>query len=334
MSFKELVRQVPGESLFIPETDQQTQKQPCASYLNADTELFLARHCELHAYDDIDCPSSSAQMLDTKWLFDLNKNSSTHMIEHFRTAFISAALKPSELVYCNPPCGVDLGLVSKGLPSVWKLQASLESTYIATMCWTQSSSIHIQSFGFVSIGSGGAFWMYHHPLDDMLLCTYVNGFLLAASSLCFAQRFHHHYSLHYDCKFFIAGTHVGMDIIQDLDASNLYLSQATLINCLLEKKLGGIMCSEQLTSNGFQYNPGKDLHKWEQLCPSSTSFDYKMPKLLFVDSPEIPGPTLVHWMQVAVGTLMYTLNSCPDLTHCLSCGLFHSLSRSCSCQGT
>ena len=40
-----------------------------------------------------------------------------------------------------------------------------------------------------------------------------------------------------------------------------------------------------------------------------------MPKLLFVDSPEIPDPTLVHWMQVAVGTLMYTLNSCPDLTH-------------------
>ncbi len=43
-----------GESLFIPKTDQQAQKQPSASYLNADTELFLARHCELHAYDDID----------------------------------------------------------------------------------------------------------------------------------------------------------------------------------------------------------------------------------------------------------------------------------------
>jgi hypothetical protein len=239
------------ESMFIPKTDQQAQKQPHASYLNTDTELFLARHCELHAYDDIDCPSSSVQMLDTKWLFDCNKNSSFHMIDHFSTrivtnsqpqilgfdcydvhvlmnsmleiklylgicaycdiklfqmdtttAFISAAFQPGELIYCNPPHGVDLGLVSNGLPSVWKLQAPLESTCTAAMCWTQSSSIPVQSFGFVSIGSGGAFWMHHHPLDDMLLCTYVNDFLLAASSLCLAQRSHHHYSLHYDCNFF------------------------------------------------------------------------------------------------------------------------------------
>ena len=40
-----------------------------------------------------------------------------------------------------------------------------------------------------------------------------------------------------------------------------------------------------------------------------------MPKLSLVDSPEIPDPALVHWMQVAVGTLMYILNSRPDLTH-------------------
>jgi hypothetical protein len=40
-----------------------------------------------------------------------------------------------------------------------------------------------------------------------------------------------------------------------------------------------------------------------------------MPKLLILDSPEIPDPVQVHSMQVAVGTLMYTLNSCPDLTH-------------------
>ncbi len=106
--------------------------------------------------------------------------------------------------------------------------------------------------------------MYHHPLDDMLLCTYVNDFLLAASSLYLAQRSHHHFSLQYDCKFFTARTCVGIDIILDLDASKMYLSQATLNNRLLEQKLGGIMCSEQLTSNGFQYNPGKDLHKWEQ----------------------------------------------------------------------
>ncbi len=37
-----------------------------------------------------------------------------------------------------------------------------------------------------------------------------------------------------------------------------------------------------------------------------------MPKLSLVHSPEIPDPALVHWMQVAVGTLMYILNSRPD----------------------
>ena len=59
------------------------------------------------------------------------------------------------------------------------------------------------------------------------------------------------------------------------------------------------------------------LHKWEpwQLCPCSTPFDYKMPKLSLVDSPEILDPALVHWMQVAVGTLMYILDSRPDLIH-------------------
>ena len=103
-----------------------------------------------------------------------------------------------------------------------------------------------------------------------------------------ARRFHTHYSLHHDCKFFITGTFVGIDIIRDRDARKMYLSQATLIDRLLEQEFGGIMCREHLTSNDLQYNPGKDLHKWEQLCLSSTSFDYNlmMPKLLFVDSLE------------------------------------------------
>jgi hypothetical protein len=57
------------------------------------------------------------------------------------------------------------------------------------------------------------------------------------------------------------------------------------------------------------------LHKWEQLCPCSTPFDYKMPKISIADSPALPDLALVHWMQVAVGTLMYILNSRPDLTH-------------------
>ncbi len=51
------------------------------------------------------------------------------------------------------------------------------------------------------------------------------------------------------------------------------------------------MRRENSTSNDFRYNSGKELHKWE------------------------PALALVHWMQVAVGTLMYILNSRPDLTH-------------------
>jgi hypothetical protein len=40
-----------------------------------------------------------------------------------------------------------------------------------------------------------------------------------------------------------------------------------------------------------------------------------MPKLSLVDSPPQPDLALVHWMQIAGGTLMYILNSRPDLTH-------------------
>ena len=37
----------------------------------------------------------------------------------------------------------------------------------------------------------------------------------------------------------------------------MYLSQATLIDRLLEQEFEGIMCREQLTSNDLRYNPGK-----------------------------------------------------------------------------
>ena len=106
------------------------------------------------------------------------------------TAFISAALKPGEIIYCNPPSGVDLGLGSNGLPRVWKLRAPLEGTRPAAMRWTQSSSIPIRSFGFVPIGSGGAFWMYYHPPDEMYLCTHVDDFLLSATTTVVQHPLH------------------------------------------------------------------------------------------------------------------------------------------------
>jgi hypothetical protein len=75
------------------------------------------------------------------------------------------------------------------------------------------------SFGFVLIGSGGAFGMYFHPPDKMLLC-----------ALDIAMQFYVYDSRHHDSEFFVADTFVGMDVIQDLDASKMYLSQGTLID--------------------------------------------------------------------------------------------------------
>jgi len=341
-----------GESVLIPKTDRQAQQQPCAPYWNADKELCLARHRELNAHDDVDRPSSSVQVLDTKWVFDLKINTTTRMIDRFKTrivangqpqilgfdcydvhsstipmpeiklllaicayrdmelfqmdtttAFISAALKPGEIIYCNPPSGVDLGLGSNGLPRVWKLRAPLEGTRPAAMRWTQSSSIPIRRLGFVPIGSGGAFWMYYHPPDEMYLCTHVDDFLLSATTTPLAQRFHAHYALSYACKFFLARTFVGLDILRDRDARKMFLSQTALIDRLLEQEFEGIMRRENLTRNDLHYNPGQEMHKWEQLCPCSTPFDYKMPKLSIIDSPAQPDPALVHWIQVAAGTL-------------------------------
>uniref|UniRef100_A0A7S0MSU5 Reverse transcriptase Ty1/copia-type domain-containing protein n=1 Tax=Cryptomonas curvata TaxID=233186 RepID=A0A7S0MSU5_9CRYP len=360
-----------GDSVLIPKTDQQAQKQPCAPYWNADKELCLARHRELHAHDDVDRPDASVQVLDTKWVFDLKINSTTRMIERFKTrivangqpqilgfdcfdvhaptvpmceiklllaiaafrdmelyqmdtttAFISAALKPGELIYCNPPRGVDLGLGSNGLPRVWKLNAPLEGTRPAAMRWTQTSGIPIQSFGFVPIGSGGAFWMYNRPPEFMLLCTHVDDFLIAATTLILAERFLAHYRKHHLCKFGLAATFVGVDVIRDRSTRRIYLSQATLIDRLLEQEFAGIMRRENLTGNDLRYNPGKELNKWEQLCPCATPFDYKMPRLSNADSPEIIDAALVHWMQVVVGTLFYILNTHPDLVHSV-----HQLAR-------
>ena len=105
------------------------------------------------------------------------------------TVFISAALKPGEIMYCNPPSGVDHGLGSNGFSRVWKLGAPLEGTRPTAMRWTQSISIPILSFGFVPVGSGDAFRMYNHPPDEMLLCPLVHDFLLSATSLSPARRF-------------------------------------------------------------------------------------------------------------------------------------------------
>jgi hypothetical protein len=83
------------------------------------------------------------------------------------TAFISAALKPGELISCYPPSGVDLGLGSNGLPSGWKLWALPEGFRPAAMrlecagCSQEVFPLRVLGlFLFVEFCSGGAFCNY------------------------------------------------------------------------------------------------------------------------------------------------------------------------------
>ena len=57
------------------------------------------------------------------------------------TVFISAALKPGEFIYCNPPSGVDLGLGSNGLPRGWKLRALLLKAITLQQCAGRSTVV-------------------------------------------------------------------------------------------------------------------------------------------------------------------------------------------------
>ena len=240
------------------------------------------------------------------------------------TAFISADLKPGEVIYCNPPRDVDIGVGSNGLQRVWKLNAPLEGTRPAAMRWYQSSAQPITGFGFSPIGSGGALWLYQNKEtdDQMLLGTHVDDFLLAASSLILAQSFALYFGKRFKCKMSVAHEFVGLHIIRDRLARRIYLSQALLLDRLLEKEFMGIMSREGLTGNDLRYNPGSDLHKWEALCPCATPFDYKMARISLSDCPDVPDPSLIHWMQVNVGVLMYSLHTRPDIMHAV-----HQLSR-------
>ena len=239
------------------------------------------------------------------------------------TAFVSAQLKPGEVIYCNPPRDIDIGIGTNGLPRVWKLNAPLEGTRPAAMRRYQSSAQPITTFGFIPIGCGGALWLYiRPPRDSMLLGTHVDDFMLAASSTNLADKFAAHFGQSFSCKKSIAREFVGMYIIRDQNARKIYLSHCLLIDRLLETEFDGIMQREGLTGNDLRYNPGHALHKWEALCPCSTPFDSKMSRISVDDCPAMPDPGLVHWMQVTVGFLLYTLHTRPDKMHSV-----HPLSR-------
>ncbi len=116
----------------------------------------------------------------------------------------------------------------------------------------------------------------------MLLCTHIYDFLISTATVSLARRFYAHYSLSHDSD-------------------------------MIAKFLFAIMWRENLTGNCLSYNQGKELHQWEQLCPYSTLFDYKVPYCCIVDSYALSDFALMHWMQVAICTLMYILYSRPDL---------------------
>ncbi len=124
----------------------------------------------------MDLQIATIPILEIKLLLAIQAHSDMELIQmDTTTAFISVTLKPGARIYCNPPCGVDLGLGAHCFPS-WKPKAPLEETRPAAMQLprTQSSSIPIQSFVFVAISSGDAFWMYSHPPDEMLLYAIYN----------------------------------------------------------------------------------------------------------------------------------------------------------------
>jgi hypothetical protein len=155
----------------------------------------------------------------------------------------------------------------------------------------------------------------------MLLGTHVDDFMLAASSTALAYKFASHFGQYFSCKKIIAREFVRMYIIRDRDARKIYLSQALLIDRLLETEFAVIMQREGLTGNDLRYNPGQALHKWEALCSCSAPFDSKMSRISVADCPAMPDPRLVHWMQGFYCTLCIpVLTSCTQSISCL--GLF------------
>jgi len=297
--------------------------------LNPDThqiDKFRARVVanggpQILGYDCFDVNASTASMCEFKLLLAVCAARDwelSHM--DTTTAFISAPLKPDEVVYCYPPRGLDLGLDSAGRPKIWKLNTALEGTRPASMRWTQSSSAVISKFGFVPIGSGGAFWRYYDPPEDeILMCTHVDDFLLAHSNSRIGNRFDEFYGQHYTRRYGPATEYVGIRITRDRSQRQMFLSQALLLEQLLEREYQGILIRGDFHGEP-RYIPTED--KWAQLRPCSTPFDFKMSRLSLDDSPAIPDVSLVHWMQRVVGSLMYILHSRPDVLHAV-----HQLAR-------
>ena len=297
--------------------------------LNPDThqiDKFKARIVangspQILGYDCFDVHASTASMCEVKLLLAICAARDwelSHM--DTTTAFISAPLKPNEVVFCYPPRGIELELDSDGNAKIWKLNTALEGTRPASMRWNQSSSAVIIEFGFVPVGSGGAFWRYYDPPEDeMLMCTHVDDFLITHSNVRIGNRFHVFYAKHYTCKYGPASEYVGLRLIRARALRQIFLSQSLLLDQLLEREYKGILLRGDFKGEP-RYIPTEG--KWAPLRPCSTPFDFKMSRLSTADSPAVPDVSLVHWMQRVLGSLMYILHTRPDVLHAV-----HQLAR-------
>ncbi len=147
-----------------------------------------------------------------------------------------------------------------------KLNAPIEDTHPAAVRWTQTSSSAVPPFKvldlfpLVELESGGAFRMYHHLLDELLLCSHVDDFLFAASVRALLNGFTFimgcitkaNPALWYFCWKMTLSVIVLLVV---------FISEATLIVRLLEQEISDIMRRENLTSDGHRYNPSKELNK-------------------------------------------------------------------------
>ncbi len=96
--------------------------------------------------------------------------------------------------------------------------------------------------------------MFNNPPDEIFVCTHVNDFY-PQLLLCILQG---DFMLIIVCRMIVNFSMPGLLLVL---IYKMYLSQATLIDHLLEQEFAVIMHREHLTSNDLRYNPGKELHK-------------------------------------------------------------------------
>ena len=116
-------------------------------------------------------------------------------------------------------------------------------------------------------------------------------------------EFFNHYQAKYKCTWKHENESVSLHIIRDRAACTIYLSQAALIDCLLEQESEAVSFCE-----GLQHVDKPHGEKWDSLWPVNTLFAYKDPPLDIDECPSVPDPLLVHRFCVVNCFLQYIVN--------------------------